>query len=124
VENRLAWGIYAITDCRIQVEQTRFRVPDVTVRRIGSIREPILTHPPLLVIEILSPEDRPKRMVKRCEDYLQFGIENVWIIDPQSKQGWYCSSGGTEAVENGEMVVDGTPIRVVLSDLFAELDAV
>ena len=54
-KNRIAWGVRAVTDVRTQVKQTRFRCPDVSVLRSGSPREQILTHPPLIAIEILSP---------------------------------------------------------------------
>jgi Uma2 family endonuclease len=122
--NRAAWGVYALTDCRVQTKPTHFRVPDLTVRSIGSAREPILTHPPLLVIEILSPEDRLNAMANRCRDYVEFGIEHIWIIDPQKRAAYLQTATGLELIENGELTISGTPIRIVLNNLFAELDAI
>ena len=79
------WAVRPLTDVRVQVSGTHFRVPDVTVLRQGTPRERVLTHPPLLVIEILSPEDRLGRFQDRIDDYLEFGIENIWIIDPERR---------------------------------------
>jgi len=111
-----------VPDVRVQVKATRFRIPDVTVLHAGTPREQILTHPPLLVIEILSPEDRLSRMTERTDEYLDFGIENIWIVDPARRLAYRVTRTGYELTPSGEITVPGTPIRVVLSELFAELD--
>jgi Uma2 family endonuclease len=120
--NREAWGVQAVTDVRTQVKQTRFRCPDVLVVRSGTPREQILTHPPLIAIEILSPEDRLTRMQAKLDDYVQFGIENIWVVDPETRRAWTADRFGLHPVESGELTVPDTPIRVVLGELFAELD--
>ena len=45
--------------------------------------EQIITHPPLAVFEVLSPEDRLQRMKRKLEDYRAMGIPEIWVIDPQ-----------------------------------------
>lgn len=122
MNNRDAWGVLPLTDVRVQVKTTRFRVPDVTVLRAGTPRERILTHPPLLVIEILSPEDRLSRFTERTDEYLDFGIENIWIVDPARRIAYRVTRAGLELAPSGEITVPETPIRVGLSELFAELD--
>jgi len=122
--NRLAWGVYAATETRVQVKPRNFRIPDVTVLRSGTPREQILTHPPLVVIEILSPRDRLSEISARNQDYIQFNIPNVWIIDPKTRSAWYDTSSGLKPVENNQLSVPGTPIRISVSELFAELDTV
>jgi len=122
LNNGRAWGIRAVTDVRVQIKPSNFRVPDVLVLRLDAPKERILTHPPLLVIEILSPEDRLVRFQDRIDDYLEFGIENVWIIDPERRTARRATRTGLHIVKTGELTVPNTPIRVVLSELFAELD--
>jgi Uma2 family endonuclease len=82
--NRSAWGVRAVTHVRTQVKGTRFHVPDVSVLRADAPKEQILTHPPLIAIEILSPEDRLSRFQARINDYLAFGVEHIWIVDPRA----------------------------------------
>jgi Uma2 family endonuclease len=118
------WGVQVVTDVRTQVKSRRFRVPDLSVLRAGAPRERIITHPPLIVIEILSPEDRLSRFEVRIEDYLAFGVENIWIIDPESRTAYTATASGLQPVRTNELTVPETPIRVVLSELFAELDRV
>jgi len=118
------WGVYALPEQRVQTQTARFRVPDVTILRMGSSREPILTHPPLLVIEIQSPETPLRRTAAKTEEYLAFGIEYVWVVDPYARVAYRGTPAGLELVRSGELTIPGTPIRVVLEDLFAELDRV
>ena len=122
INHREDWGTIPLPDVRVQVKATRFRVPDVSVLRTGTPRERILTHPPPLVIEILSPEDRLSRFTERTDEYLDFGIENIWILDPARRLAYRVTRTGLELSPSGEISVPGTPIRVVLSELFAELD--
>jgi len=50
--------IRVVVEQRVQVKQTRFRVPDVCVLFAEAPTESIITHPPFLCVEILSKEDR------------------------------------------------------------------
>jgi Uma2 family endonuclease len=120
--NREAWGVRVVTDVRTQVKRARFRVPDVSVLRSDAPREQIITHPPLIAIEILSPEDRLGRFQDGIDDYVEFGVENIWIVDSETRRAWTADRTGLHLVQNGELTVAGTPIRVVLSEMFAELD--
>ena len=120
--NRKEWGVLPLTELRTQVKLTRFRCPDVLVLRADAPREQILTHPPLIAIEILSPEDRVSRFRVKIDDYVAFGVENIWIIDPATRTAMTADRFGMHPVETGELTVPNTPIRVVLAELFAELD--
>jgi len=121
-KNRDAWSGRAVTEVRMQVSPTRFRVPDVLVLRVDAPREQILTHAPLIAIEILSPEDRLNRMQEKIDDYVAFGVENIWVLDPETRRAWTADRMGTHPAQHDELSVSGTPIRVVPSELFAELD--
>ena len=120
--HREAWGIRVVTDVRTQVRESNFRIPDLSVLRADAPKEQIITHPALIAIEILSPEDRLSRFQDRIEDYLAFGIEYIWIIDPERRTAFTATASGLHPVRTDELTVPETPIRVVLSELFAELD--
>ena len=120
--NRATWGIEVYPELRVQVSPTRFRIPDVTVTRAGVQWERILRTPALLFIEILSPEDSVTRIRQRIDDYLNFGTEHVWVVDPELRKVYVCSKTGMQEPEGGVLTIPGTEIRVVLSELFAELD--
>jgi Uma2 family endonuclease len=77
------WNIRAMQELRVQVAATRYRVPDVTLLDRNQPTEQIITHPPLAVFEVLSPEDSLQRLKRRLEDYRNMGIPEIWVIDPQ-----------------------------------------
>jgi Uma2 family endonuclease len=120
--NRDAWGVRAVTDVRLQVSQYRFRVPDVMVLRASAPREQIVTHPPLIAIEILSPEDRLSRMQERIRDYRTMGVEHMWVIDPATRTAWVADASGSLLVQPEVLAVAGTEIRVDLAAVFAEME--
>lgn len=113
------WNIEVLPEQRMQISATRFRVPDVCLVSLDQPVEQILTMPPLACIEILSPEDTMRRMQERIEDYRKFGVPNIWILDPGTQKAYDCSSAGW--LETTEFQITGTPIRLILSDLFARI---
>lgn len=120
--NREAWKTEVFPELRVQISPTRFRIPDVTVLSPSLKWQRILREPALLFIGILSPEDRWNRVRERIADYLSLGAEHVWVVDPELRKGYVCSRRGFQEPETGVLEIPGTPIRVVLSELFAELD--
>jgi Uma2 family endonuclease len=119
---RAEWGVEVFPELRTQIAATNFRVPDVLVVRAGESFERYLTRPPLIAIEILSPEDSLRAMQEKAAQYRRFGIENIWIIDPEPRLAYRYTSAGLEEVHSGELAVPETPIRIELSELFGELD--
>ena len=84
-EHAQEWNVRVKPELRVQVAPTRFRVPDVTVLDRSQPVEQIITHPPIAVFEVLSPEDTMTRMMRKLNDYAAMGIQHVWVIDPASK---------------------------------------
>jgi Uma2 family endonuclease len=117
--HELTWNVIGSTEQRVRVSPTRVRVPDLVVLRPGP-QPDILTQPPLLVIEILLPDDSYSDLQERCQDYRQMGVETVWIIDPKTRSGRMCS--GAEWVEAERLEVSGSSIYVRLDELFSQIE--
>ena len=109
------FGISVFPEQRLQVSPTRFRVPDVCVVK-GEPTEQIFRTPPFICIEILSPEDRLAEMQQRVQDYLNFGVPYVWILDPATRKA-YRSMPGTLS-EVSELRTEDPEIVVPLAELF------
>lgn len=119
LNRRKQLGIHVFSETRTQVAPERYRVPDIAV----TINRPagrVLQEPPFLCIEILSPEDRASRVEEKIDDYLQFGVRFVWLIDPRKKSAWcYSRAGKRQAVT---LLTTDTPrIELAVADLFEEL---
>jgi Uma2 family endonuclease len=113
------WRIEVLPEQRIRISASKYRVPDICLVSLDEPVEQILTKPPLACVEILSPEDTLRRMQERVDDYRDFGVPNIWILDPGSQKGYDCTSSGF--LEVTEFMVLGTPITLVLSELFARI---
>jgi Uma2 family endonuclease len=116
------WRVEVFPELRTQTKARNFRVPDVLVMRAGDKFERYVTQPPLIAIEILSPEDSLTAMQTKAAEYREFGVEHIWIIDPEPRIAYRYTGSALEEVRTGELTVPGTPIRVELSEMFAELD--
>jgi Uma2 family endonuclease len=113
-----AWGITGSTEQRMQVAPTRVRIPDLVVLSAGP-QPDILVEPPILVIEILSPDDTYSDTQERTQDYWAMGISTVWIIDPKTRSGRMCS--GAEWTAASRLSVAGTSMYVELEKIFNQI---
>lgn len=112
-------GIHIFPEMRTQVAPHRFRVPDIAVTT-SPVRDRILREPPLLCIEILSPEDRAGRTEEKIKDYLDFGVPHVWLLDPARKLAWsYIRDGHRQ--QTAVLTTDSPRIELPVAELFAEL---
>ena len=110
------------TELRTQVKATRFRVPDVCVLRRRAPREQVLQTPPLLCVEILSPEDRIARMRTKIRDYFEMGVAEVWIVDPDLRSVAVCRGAMSVEHSEGALTVPETSVTIQVADIFSVLD--
>jgi Uma2 family endonuclease len=106
-----ALGVMAVPEQRVQVKSSRFRVPDVCAVR-GNPNEQILRHPPLICVEILSPEDTMTSMQERIDDYVTFGVPNIWIFDPRRKKAFWADESGVHQAAHGVLAAQGIAVRI------------
>lgn len=116
------WGVEVFPELRTQTKVRNFRIPDLLVVRAEDKFDRYLTKPPLIAIEIFSPEDTFRDMQEKSDEYHLFGVEHIWIINPDSSKVYRHADGRLQEVRDTELLVAGTPIRVVLSEMFAQLD--
>jgi Uma2 family endonuclease len=115
------WHTRTIQEQRTRLRSGNVRLPDVSVWRRDVPVQPVFDQPQLIAVEVLSPEDRHSRVQEKIDDYRNFQVPNIWIVDPIKRIGWDCSDGNWTRKERFEVV--GTPIHLDLRDLFEELDA-
>jgi len=121
-EYRRTWGVIGLPEQRIQVTEHNYRVADLCVVKASDPRDPIVKHPPLLAVEILSDGDTLKRTYEEGQDYLKMGVEHFWIFDPVAHDAFVGTRTTLVEPESGELSIPNTEIRLVLKDIFAELD--
>jgi Uma2 family endonuclease len=110
------WGIRVVVEQRMRARATRFRIPDVAVFLHDQAIEQVFTHPPLIAIEVLSPCDTLRSIEAKVNDYLDFGVGHIWIVDPEGPKSWIATRG--QLTEGGpRLEVPGTPVYLALSEL-------
>ena len=112
------WRITGSTEQRVQVSANSVRIPDLVVLVAGP-QPDVLTNPPLLVIEILSPDDTYWDTQERARDYREMGVETIWIVDPKTRTGRMCT--GALWIEAKRLTVAGTPLYVELDEIFNQI---
>ena len=115
------WRTRSVQEQRTRLKSGNFRLPDVSVFPRDLPVEQVYTRPQLIAIEVLSTEDRHSKVQEKIDDYIDFGIPNIWIIDPKKRIGWDCSSGNW--IRKDRFEADASPIYLALDELFRQVDA-
>lgn len=121
-ESRKIWFTRTLIASRVQTQPTRFRIPDICILRSSDPHDPIIRFAPYICIEVLSKDDTLAEIKTRTDEYLAMGVAHVWIVDPWLRISYTASSTGFQHPEDGVFTITGTPIRISLAELFAELD--
>ena len=118
---RIEWNIRSASEVRVQVRKTHFRIPDVTVLDCNLPVEQVITHPPIAVFEVLSPEDSVTRMMTKLGDYEQMGIKTILVLDPDGKHFRF-RGGALEPLTETIFDLPGSKCRFDLDEIVKLLD--
>ena len=79
----------AETGFRLRADPDTVRAPDVAFVRRERLPEPpprgYAALAPDLVVEVLSPDDRPREVLDKVSDWLESGTTLVWVVDPERR---------------------------------------
>jgi len=114
-------GFEAGSEQTVWIRPGKYLVPDLVVQDRSRIQDPYPTEPVHLCVEILSPEDRISAVIAKCEDYHAWGVETVWIVDPENPRAWEFRKGQwpVEVPLTGSLTAPG--ISISLNELFSAL---
>jgi len=108
-------GLRACSETRMRLGQDRVLIPDIAVLHPEKPATDPPTQPPLIVIEILSPTDRHSEVHQKLEEFRQWGVANVWLVDPQLRK-MYVYNGGLREVTTFELAEPA--IRIPAAEVF------
>jgi Uma2 family endonuclease len=118
-QRRKQWNIEVYTELRVQVRPEWFPLPDVCVYTLPDFDGPYPSHPPVLWIEILSPNDTVQDIWQKSRELIKSGVPMVWIVDPETLTGEIHTAAGIQ--QSGEVLaVPGTAIEITVADVMAE----
>lgn len=89
--NRRGSGHILTNDCGLVVRRKpdTVRGPDIMLSlenlTLDQANPGHSTRTPTLIVEVFTPHDRPGRLSKRIEQYLESGVPLVWVLYPQER---------------------------------------
>ncbi len=90
------------------------RAPDVAFISVKRLPEPepsgYAELAPDLVIEVLSPEDRPGEVLAKIGDWLAAGSRLVWVVDPKRRETLVYRADGSAVILGDDGVLDGEDV--------------
>ena len=89
------------------------RAADIAFVRRERLPEPVPGFPELapdLVVEVLSPGDRPGETLTKVGDWLEGGARLVWVIDPERRFARVYRHDGTETAIGDDAALDGEDV--------------
>lgn len=115
-------GLVPCSELRIRVAPYRVRICDVAAVARSTQREQVAVTPPVVCIEILSPEDRLPRAETGLSDYRTMGVTHIWLIDPVRRAAYIFNQDGLHHAHDNILQIAGTEHAVNVNSLFAALD--
>jgi Uma2 family endonuclease len=106
---------------KVLATEHRYRIPDFCLMALPYHSEPVLTTPPHLVIEIVSPDDETADLLAKVSDYLRFGVPHVWLVNPYKYTVQEADRNGLRDCPS-QVVETELVGQVDFNDLFARVD--
>ena len=119
-KRRKAWNLHVAPELRVRARAGKYMIPDLCIVEGPEPTDPVLQTPPLLWIEILSPEDRPLRVHRKIQAILESGAPYVWVIDPVTLESDLHTAEKHTQLEDGVLRIPGTQIEVPLHGIFED----
>jgi len=101
-------------------------IPDLCLYPAGSLPhdwaadEDVVTRPPALVIEILSPKQNLQPLLDKVRTYHSHGVKSCWVVIPGAETvSVFPANGGSRSFAEGEIVDAALDIRIPVAAVFA-----
>ncbi len=106
--------VAAETGFRLAADPDTVRAPDVAFVRQERLPDPdargYAALAPDLVVEVLSPDDRPGEVLRKAGEWLTAGSRLVWVVDPANRLARVYRADGSETMVAEEDALDGEDI--------------
>lgn len=107
-------SVYACSELRLKLREGLYLIPDIAVFW-PSAPTGVPDQPPLVVIEILSPDDPLSEVREKLEEYRAWGVKHVWLVDPHSRRMYTCEAG---LIEVASLRIPELEIEMKPEDIF------
>ena len=117
---RKQWQILAYTELRVKVRHRWYPIPDVCIYMRPEFEGRYPSVPPLLWVEILSPDDRMSDVWRKADELIANGVPNVWIIDPETLESELRTPAGVTKLTDKTLRLPDSPIVIPLLEVMED----
>ncbi len=110
--------LYPLPELRLKVAPDVYRIPDVSVYADRPAQR-VPDTPPLVAIEILSLDDRHSDLMQKLEEYRQWGVPHIWVVDPLTKRLSVYTELGLQTVSS--LTLPDYSFQLTPAELFSDL---
>ena len=103
-------------ELRSRVASKRVRIPDVSIYAGSKPTERVPSEPPLVAIEILSPDDRYADLMQKLEEYSAWGVPYVCLANPQRRKLHAYAQGSL--TEIAALEIPEYDVRITAAEIF------
>lgn len=82
VDRKNEYHLFASSDMRMMVAPRQWRLPDIVVFWPSRPTNEVPEFPPLIAIEVVSPDDSYSAIRAKLAEYRACGVKHTWIADP------------------------------------------
>jgi len=108
--------LFGCSETRMRLAPDLYRIPDVAVFAEREPQETVPSRPPVVTIEIVSRDDRYSAVLEKLAEYQQWGVANIWVIDPHRRTLATYEDGALRTVP--KLALPGYPFELS-ADLFS-----
>lgn len=126
VERKKGYVCTNDTGIVVETDPDTVRGPDLLffddADKVDDIDKHFARTPPALSMEVLSPNDRIGKVLRRVQDQLGFGIPLIWLIDPEERIVTVYRPGKEPAIVEEDAEITGEDVlpglRCQVADFF------
>ena len=116
---RQSHGLFGCVELRMKIAPDVYRIPDVTVFAGRLPEREVPDKPPLVVVEVLSKDDRYSDLMQKLDEYREWRVPHIWVIDPSTKRFSMYTELGLQHVSS--LGLSDYPFQLTPAELFANL---
>lgn len=116
---RRSHRLYGYVELRMKIAEGVYRIPDVAAFAGIPPEREVPDRPPLVIVEILSKDDRHVELMQKLEEYHNWGVGHIWVIDPSLKRFSMYTDLGLQNVSS--LSLADYPFELTPAELFAVL---
>jgi Uma2 family endonuclease len=102
--------LFACSETRMKLAPDLYRIPDVAVFADLEPSEPVPSLPPMVVIEIISPDDRYSEVLEKLAEYQRWGVQHIWVVDPHRRT--LAAYRSAALVLESRLILPGYPLEL------------